>query len=126
MKAVALLLATVLASAAAGSAAAVPAPRFFAEAMEFMGEQRIGDACVQLRVREGKPSEIVVARSSGNAQFDALVVRGMHLEIDLLGRFPLDWRPADAAGWRTIPLKLSMRDRRHTKVLGCAAAEPGR
>jgi hypothetical protein len=117
-----MLLAGLLASALGGPAAAlnVPAPPFFAEAMEYMDDHHIGKACLDLRLRAGKPSEIVVARSSGDAEFDALVVKGMHLEVDLLERFPVDWRKADADGWRTVPLKLDREDRHDTKVLGCA------
>ena len=126
MKAYALLLAGLLASAAGGPAAALAAPPFFAEAMEYMDEQHIGNACLELRVRAGDPSEVVVARSSGDARFDALVVKGMHLEVDLLKRFPLDWRKADAAGWHALPLKFDRRDRHNTKVLGCAATGAAR
>jgi len=121
-----LFMAAMLASVLAGTAGAIPAPPFLAEAMDYMDEQRIGEACLELRVRAGQPSEIVVSRSSGDARFDALVAKGLRLEIDVLARFPLDWRPADASGWRTIPLKLSQRERRDDTVLGCAATGPAR
>ena len=125
MNARALLLATFLACAAAGPAAALDAPPFFAEAIEYLDEQGIADACLELRVRAGKPSEIAVARSSGDARFDALVVKGLHLEIEVMERFPLGWRKADAAGWRTLPLRFSNPDRRQARVLGCAGKGTG-
>jgi hypothetical protein len=116
-----MILSALLASALGGSASAltVPAPPFFAEAMEYMKDQGIGDACMEMRVRPGKPSEIEVTRSSGDPRFDALAVKGLHLEIEVAERFPLQWRKADAAGWRTLPLRFSGKDRRHSRVLGC-------
>ena len=125
MKARALMLAVFLAAASGGPAAALPAPPFFAEAMDYMDEQDIGDACLEMRVRDGKPSEVQVARSSGDARFDALVAKGLRLEIDMMERFPLAWREADAAGWRTFPLRFSNPGRRHDKVLGCAGKAAG-
>jgi hypothetical protein len=127
MKKPCILLAAMLSSALAGAAVAgIPAPPFFAEAMEYMDAQHIGNACLDLRVRAGEPSEIVVARSSGDAGFDALVVKGMHREVDTLKRFPLDWRKADAAGWRSVPLKFDRRDRHNKQVLGCPATGAAR
>lgn len=127
MNARAMMLAAFLASAVGGSAAAltIPAPPFFAEAMEYMDEQGIVDACMEMRVRVGTPSEIEVTRSSGDARFDALAVKGLRLEIDVMERFPIDSRKADAAGWRTVPLRISNPDSRHDKVLGCTGKATG-
>ena len=122
MKTHLILIAAMLASgiaAASDKYLTLPPPPFFAEAMEYMHEHSIGDACVVLHVRDGKPSEIVIATSSGDAIFDALAVKGLQREIDELKRVPHDFRPADAAGWRRFPLKL--HDKRHERVLGCAA-----
>jgi hypothetical protein len=116
-----IFLAAMLTCVLAGAAQAIPPPPFFAEAMEYMDEQGIGNACLDLRLRAGEPSTIEVARSSGNAEFDALVVKGMHREVDDLKRFPVDWSKADAAGWRVVPLKFDSKDRGNKKVLGCAA-----
>jgi hypothetical protein len=93
--------------------------------MEYMDEQGIADACLQVRVRAGKPSEIEVVRSSGDARFDALATRGLRLEIEVMERFPIDWREADAGGWRTFPLRFANPDRRHARVLGCAGKAAG-
>jgi len=127
MKTQSILLAAMLSATLAGTAGAkVPAPPFFAEAMEYMDAQGIGNACMELRVRVGKPSEIEVARSSGDARFDALASKGLHLEIDVMERFPVDWRKPDAAGWRRVPLKFDRRSRHNTNVIGCAAAGAAR
>ena len=50
----------------------------------------------------------------------------MRREVDELKRFPLDWRKADAAGWRTLPLKFDGRGRHAANVLGCAATGAAR
>jgi hypothetical protein len=124
----AILLGALLASVACGSAGAtltISAPPFFAGVMEYMDEQGIGDACLEMRVRAGKPSEIEVTRSSGDARLDAAATKGMRLEVDLMERFPLHWRKADAAGWRTIPLRFTSPDRDDTRVLGCAGKATG-
>jgi hypothetical protein len=127
MKKHVLFLAAMLSSALAGTAVAgFPAPPFFAEAMEYMDAQGIGNACMEMRVRVGKPSEIEVTRSSGDARFDALASKGLHLEIDVMQRFPVDWRKPDAAGWRRVPLKFDRHNRHNTNVLGCAAARASR
>jgi hypothetical protein len=128
MKARAILLAALLASAAGGSATAtltISAPPFFAEVMEYMDAQGIGDACIEMRVRAGKPSEIEVTRSSGDARLDAVATKGLRLEVDLMERFPLHWRKADAAGWRTIPLRFSNPGHDNGRVLGCAGKATG-
>ncbi len=126
MNARAMFLMALLATVVGGPAAAeLKAPPFFGEAMEYMDEQGIADACLEMRVRAGKPSEIEVTRSSGDARFDALVAKGLRLELDVMERFPIDWRKADAAGWRTLPLKFASPDRRHARVLGCAAKAAG-
>jgi hypothetical protein len=121
MKTRTILLAALLASAVGGQARALtlPAPPFFAEAMEYMKDQGIANACMEMRVRPGKPSEIQVTRSSGDARFDALAVKGLHLEIEVAERFPLQWRKADAAGWHTLPLRFSGKVRGHARELGC-------
>ena len=118
-----LVLAGLLAIGVAGDAAAdlLPEPEFFPEALAWMDGRGLRDACLTVRVRKGQPSEIAIHRSSGNAEFDALVATGLRREIDVLGRFPLDKHPADAAGWRTVPMQLALKpDRRHTERMGCA------
>ncbi len=117
-----ILLAGLLAVGVAGNAVAdLPEPEYFPEALVWMDSQGLRDACLSVRVRKGQPSEIAIARSSGNAEFDALVVTGLRREIDVLDRFPLDKHPVDAAGWRTFPMQLALKpDRRHKQRLGCA------
>ena len=66
-----------------------------------------------------------VVRSSGDARLDAIAARGLRLEIDVMERFPIQSRTADAQGWRAVPLKLSNPGRRNTKVLGCTAKAAG-
>lgn len=121
-----MMLSAFLAAALAGPALALPTPEFFGEAMEYMDERGIASACMALRVRVGKPSEIEVTRSSGDAAFDALAARGLHLEIDVMGRFPTHWSKPDAAGWHVVPLKFERPGRRNKAVLGCTASGAAR
>jgi hypothetical protein len=120
-----------MALGAAGSAAAAerffPTPEFFASARGYLDANGFRDGCVTVRVRGREnaesrgATEILVHRSSGDGAFDALVVTDLRREIEDLERFPLDRYPADAAGWRTLPLKLSSE--RHREVLGCAGTQ---
>jgi hypothetical protein len=132
MKPLALTLAAALATGSVGAAAATNVtPPLFPWTLQYLADNGFSDGCVTVRVLAhapaggAAPTEIVVQRSSGRAEFDALVVSDLRREIDVIGRFPVASYPADAAGWRTLPLRLSIKpDRRHQQVLGCAAAAP--
>ncbi|MGH8029772.1 MAG: hypothetical protein ACREO3_07555 [Arenimonas sp.] len=134
MKPLSTVLAAVLLLALAGNATAINlTPPFFPWTLEYLADHGFSDGCVTLRALPRKPGEtatptgILVHRSSGSAEFDALVVLDLRREIEVLERFPLSSYPGDAAGWRTLPLRLSIPpDRRHRKVLGCSGPGVGR
>ena len=88
--------------------------------MQWMIRNDVEHACTQVLVTPGTPARYVLARSSGDAELDRLMLKSLKHELEGLQRMQLKDFPIDAQGRRVVELNLGFQhDGKRGRNLGC-------
>ena len=88
--------------------------------MQWMIRHDVERACGQVLVTPATPARYAVARSSGSAELDRLMLESLRREIEDLRRMHLKDFPLDERGRRVVELNLDFRsDGKRGRNLGC-------